>query len=90
MSSKAQGPVTCTHRCLFRGSSRILLWVRSVVAADFHIFHYCGKFLVRFLGTELDLVASGHQTGLRRMKLHGACYYNQVFPRCWDALAERV
>eukprot|EP00069_Balaena_mysticetus_P002399 bmy_16026T0 len=60
------------------------------VAADFHIFHYPGKFLVRFLGTELDLVASGHQTGLRGMKLHGACCYNQVFPRRWDALAERV
>lgn len=88
-SPEARDPVTCTHRCPWPvpGSrSGFALFV----AAGFHVFHCCGNFLVRLLGPELDLMASGLQTRLRKMKPHGACAYDHGFPRPWDLLAERV
>lgn len=69
MSSKAQDPMNSTHRYLVAacvGSvPRCCSGFVLLASANIQIFHCCGNFLVRFLGTELDLMASGHQTGLK-------------------------
>lgn len=86
---EARDPVNCTHRCP-QPVPGCLSGLALLVAADFHVFHCCGSFLVRLLGPELDLLASGLQTRLRNMQPHGACPYDHVFPRHWGPLGERV
>lgn len=71
MSSKAQDPVNHTHRYLVAAHAGLVPGCCSGFAfatANIHIFHCCGSFLVKFLGTELDLVASGYQTELEGNK----------------------
>lgn len=75
MSSKAQHPMINTQvsgGSLCRVSSRMLLWVRSVGCCRYSCLPLLWQ-LLRFLGTELDLMASGHIKGLRGIKLHRAC-----------------
>lgn len=48
--------------------------------AAVHIFHRCGNFVVRFLGTELGLMASGHQAGLGGRRLLGPADLTKCFP----------
>ena len=86
---RSQGSCDFTHRCP-QPVPGCLSGLTLLVAADFCVFHCSGNFLVRLLGPELDLMASGLQTRLRNTKLHGACPYDHVFPRHWGPLAERV